>query len=77
MSESESISSSETEQEETPTTKSSIITDIPFSSLKDRVSDATLEAIEEMGFSRMTELQVKTIKPLLEVYPLYLYCTLD
>jgi ATP-dependent RNA helicase DDX18/HAS1 len=46
---------------------SPIMTDIPFSSLEGRVSDATLEAIEEMGFSRMTELQSKCISPLLEV----------
>ncbi|KAL3072787.1 hypothetical protein niasHS_017761 [Heterodera schachtii] len=46
--------------------KSSILTDTPFSSLKGRVSDATLSAIEEMGFERMTEIQAKSIPPLLE-----------
>ena len=50
-----------------PGTKSSILTDIPFASLQGRVSDATLKAIEEMGFSKMTEIQAKSIPPLLEV----------
>jgi ATP-dependent RNA helicase DDX18/HAS1 len=48
-------------------TKSSILTDIEFTSLQGRVSDATLKAIEEMGFSKMTEIQAKSIPPLLEV----------
>ena len=37
-----------------------------FKSLKDKVSDLTLKAIEEMGFTTMTEIQSKTIEPLLE-----------
>jgi ATP-dependent RNA helicase DDX18/HAS1 len=64
-----SESSTETQPKAASSSKSSIITDIPFSSLKGRVSDATLEAIDEMGFSRMTEIQAKSIPPLLEVYP--------
>lgn len=41
-------------------------TDCSFSSLKDRVSKETLKAIEEMGFSTMTEIQAKSIAPLLD-----------
>lgn len=40
--------------------------DRSFSSLKDRVSKETLKAIEEMGFSSMTEIQAKSIAPLLD-----------
>ena len=36
-----------------------------FSSLADRVSEKTLKGIQEMGFSRMTEIQHKAIRPLL------------
>uniref|UniRef100_A0A914HMD1 ATP-dependent RNA helicase n=1 Tax=Globodera rostochiensis TaxID=31243 RepID=A0A914HMD1_GLORO len=46
--------------------KSSILTDIRFSSLQGRVSETTLRAVEEMGFERMTEIQAKSIPPLLE-----------
>jgi ATP-dependent RNA helicase DDX18/HAS1 len=37
-----------------------------FKSLTDKVSDLTLKAIDEMGFSSMTEIQSKTIDHLLE-----------
>jgi ATP-dependent RNA helicase DDX18/HAS1 len=37
-----------------------------FSSLKEKVSDLTLKAIEEMAFTHMTEIQAKTIDPLLD-----------
>ncbi|XP_053694032.1 probable ATP-dependent RNA helicase pitchoune [Sabethes cyaneus] len=37
-----------------------------FESLKGKVSDNTLKAITEMGFSKMTEIQAKAIPPLLE-----------
>lgn len=37
-----------------------------FESLRDRVSDITLNAIERMGFKNMTEIQAKAIPPLLE-----------
>lgn len=40
--------------------------DLSFSSLKDIVSEPTLKAIEEMGFSEMTEIQAKSLPPLLE-----------
>ncbi|XP_058452826.1 probable ATP-dependent RNA helicase pitchoune [Malaya genurostris] len=37
-----------------------------FESLKGRVSDSTMKAIGEMGFTKMTEIQAKSIPPLLE-----------
>lgn len=37
-----------------------------FESLKGKVSDNTLKAITEMGFTKMTEIQAKAIPPLLE-----------
>ena len=37
-----------------------------FSSLSDVVSEKTLKAIEEMGFSEMMEIQYRSIRPLLE-----------
>ena len=37
-----------------------------FSSLAGLVSDKTLRAVNEMGFSEMMEIQFKSIKPLLE-----------
>ncbi|CAH1397380.1 unnamed protein product [Nezara viridula] len=37
-----------------------------FSELKGKVSEETLQAIEDMGFTRMTEIQAKAIPPLLE-----------
>lgn len=41
-------------------------TDTSFASLNDVVSKQTLDAIAEMGFSHMTEIQAKAIRPLLE-----------
>lgn len=35
-----------------------ILSDQSFSSLADSVSDLTLKAVEEMGFKKMTEIQV-------------------
>ena len=35
-----------------------ILSDTTFASLTDSVSDLTLKAIEEMGFTKMTEIQV-------------------
>lgn len=35
-----------------------ILSDQSFSSLKDSVSELTLKAVEEMGFNKMTEIQV-------------------
>ncbi|XP_067627905.1 probable ATP-dependent RNA helicase pitchoune [Eurosta solidaginis] len=40
--------------------------DRSFASLKGSVSEATLKAIEEMGFTEMTEIQAKSLPPLLE-----------
>ena len=37
-----------------------------FSSLKEVVSDKTLKAVEEMGFTDMMEIQYRAIRPLLE-----------
>uniref|UniRef100_A0A915EL99 ATP-dependent RNA helicase n=1 Tax=Ditylenchus dipsaci TaxID=166011 RepID=A0A915EL99_9BILA len=47
-------------------TKSSILTDVDFDSLQGKVSANTLKAIEDMGFSKMTEIQAKSIEPLLQ-----------
>lgn len=49
------------------TTKNSIMSDTTFESLRGSVSDRTLDAVAKMGFTHMTEIQQKTIKPLLEV----------
>ncbi|TDG52274.1 hypothetical protein AWZ03_001104 [Drosophila navojoa] len=40
--------------------------DRTFASLKGAVSEATLRAIEEMGFTEMTEIQAKSLTPLLK-----------
>ncbi|XP_065354124.1 probable ATP-dependent RNA helicase pitchoune [Calliphora vicina] len=40
--------------------------DRTFASLKGIVSDATLKAIDEMGFTEMTEIQAKSLPPLLQ-----------
>ena len=40
--------------------------DTSFESLKDVVSEQTLNAIKDMGFTHMTEIQAKAIRPLLE-----------
>lgn len=40
--------------------------DTAFSSLADLVNENTLKAITDMGFIHMTEIQHKTIRPLLE-----------
>lgn len=40
--------------------------DTSFSSLSDLVSENTLKGVKEMGFEQMTEIQHKTIRPLLE-----------
>ncbi len=37
-----------------------------FSSLAGAVSDKTLKAVAEMGFTEMMEIQFKSIRPLLE-----------
>ncbi|CAL1289730.1 unnamed protein product [Larinioides sclopetarius] len=40
--------------------------DLSFSSLKDKVSERTLKAVAEMGFTEMTDIQAKAIPPLLD-----------
>lgn len=40
--------------------------DTAFSSLADLVSENTLKGVKEMGFEHMTEIQHKSIRPLLE-----------
>ncbi|KAJ6637795.1 putative ATP-dependent RNA helicase pitchoune [Pseudolycoriella hygida] len=56
------VKSKKTEKQGT----SEVSDDRNFSSLKGKVSDETLKAIEEMGFTTMTEIQAKSIPPLLE-----------
>lgn len=43
-----------------------LLSDNSFEALRGKVSDATLNAINEMGFEKMTEIQAKAIPPLLE-----------
>lgn len=58
------------ESENTPgsslTQYEQILGDRSFSSLKDKVSEYTLQGIADMGFESMTEIQAKSIPPLLE-----------
>lgn len=61
----------EAEQEETvPSMTNSayeiILGNREFKSLEGKVSDHTMKAIGEMGFTKMTEIQAKSIPPLLE-----------
>lgn len=49
-----------------PEDKSIVLKDNNFSSLKKHVSSSTLKGISEMGFTAMTEIQEKSIPPLLE-----------
>ena len=44
----------------------SILSDSCFSSLEERVCSQTLRAICDMGFTKMTEIQAKSIPPLLD-----------
>ena len=43
-----------------------ILTDTSFKSLAAKVSASTLDAVEDMGFSHMTEIQANSIPHLLE-----------
>lgn len=43
-----------------------ILSDSSFKVLEGKVSTETLKAIDDMGFSKMTEIQAKAIPPLLE-----------
>lgn len=56
----------EEEQPELPSGLTGAFEDTSFASLADLVSDNTLKAVQEMGFEHMTEIQHKSIRPLLE-----------
>jgi ATP-dependent RNA helicase DDX18/HAS1 len=43
-----------------------VTNDTSFSVLEDKVCENTLKAITDMGFTNMTEIQAKSIPPLLE-----------
>ena len=45
---------------------STILSDSSFKGLESKVSDKTLKAIEDMGFTNMTEIQHKSVPHLLE-----------
>ena len=49
-----------------PTITNPLVARKEFKSLSDKLSDGTMKAIEEMGFTTMTEIQAKTIEHLLE-----------
>lgn len=51
---------------ELPTGLTGAFEDTSFASLAGLVSDSTLKAVKEMGFEHMTEIQHKSIRPLLE-----------
>jgi len=40
--------------------------DTSFKSLEDAVCESTLKGVSDMGFTHMTEIQARTIPPLLE-----------
>lgn len=44
----------------------SILSDTKFSSLEEKVCELTLNAIKDMEFTTMTEIQARAIPPLLE-----------
>lgn len=46
--------------------RSGAFEDTSFESLSNLVNENTLKAIKEMGFTNMTEIQHKSIRPLLE-----------
>lgn len=43
-----------------------VLADTSFKSLEGAVSESTMKAVADMNFSHMTEIQAKTIPPLLE-----------
>lgn len=45
---------------------SGILSDVPFSSLKGRVSDQTMRGLTEMGLTQMTKVQAESIPHLLQ-----------
>ncbi|XP_044128845.1 ATP-dependent RNA helicase DDX18, partial [Bufo gargarizans] len=63
------VTAQETDEEEEPGLPMGLtgaFEDTAFSSLADLVNENTLKAVAEMGFTHMTEIQHKTIRPLLE-----------
>ncbi|TRZ03741.1 hypothetical protein DNTS_009738 [Danionella cerebrum] len=60
----ELVKSSDDEKEDTE--EDSAFEDMSFASLSEVVSENTLKGVKEMGFETMTEIQHKTIRPLLE-----------
>ncbi|XP_037344287.2 ATP-dependent RNA helicase DDX18 [Pungitius pungitius] len=64
--EEEDDSEEEDDQPELPSGLTGAFEDTSFSSLAELVSESTLKAVKEMGFEHMTEIQHKSIRPLLE-----------
>ncbi|KAM7407890.1 hypothetical protein PAMA_003583 [Pampus argenteus] len=56
----------EEDRPELPSGLTGAFEDTSFASLTDLVSDNTLKAVKEMGFEHMTEIQHKSIRPLLQ-----------
>ncbi|KAM7380909.1 hypothetical protein PAMP_004179 [Pampus punctatissimus] len=56
----------EEDRPELPSGLTGAFEDTSFASLADLVSDNTLKAVKEMGFEHMTEIQHKSIRPLLQ-----------
>ncbi|KAF1382181.1 hypothetical protein PFLUV_G00140950 [Perca fluviatilis] len=56
----------EEDQPELPSGLTGAFEDTSFASLTELVSDSTLKGVKEMGFEHMTEIQHKSIRPLLE-----------
>lgn len=56
----------EDEQPELPLGLTGAFEDTSFASLAELVSESTLKGVKEMGFEHMTEIQHKSIRPLLE-----------
>ena len=47
-----------------------------FASLSEVVSEKTLNAVTDMGFTDMMEIQHKSIRPLLDGKCMYMYCVM-
>lgn len=56
----------EEDQPQLPSGLTGAFEDTSFASLSELVSESTLKAVKEMGFEHMTEIQHKSIRPLLE-----------
>ncbi|MEQ2198222.1 ATP-dependent RNA helicase ddx18, partial [Xenoophorus captivus] len=64
--EEEEAEAAEEDQSELPAGLTGAFEDTSFASLAGLVSDNTLRGVKEMGFEHMTEIQHKTIRPLLD-----------